>query len=678
MALAHLAGYSRPDFVATVLGALVAMVPLAGFAEEGRGPVNEVAVQQPADNRQSEPAGEAREAPTPEDSSADGTQPEEPVTDSAVSPAVHTESDPAGEQGPAEDGSPSAPASDAEVTHEPVKVDAATFKGVQPGHSTRDELNQAWGEPKDVRNVDGMSLQTYKVESFERVRATVSGDVVSSIVVYFDKPFPPQALSTQLGLGDIDAVEVFDDKGNLMGQAYPERGVLFGFAPDSKTPAVAQILLEPIDPQPFVARAESRLDVAYARSLADLDYALSLDDQNPRAHHLRARVLTLMGRASQAYQAAQQAAALEPAEPEFRLTVAQLMKANGDVVEAHKSVQHMIDNERMTPIAKTKAILLLADCLTSGPQHNYAQAIQLHTQAIKLAEPLATNEHVAIRRSAKELLLEAHLAVAHDIGWGSWQQKETAVPKWLERAKVVAEEMIANEHSNEELMLRVYQQALEALAGVRQPLDPTTWVESVLRVGKKLIDESQDPARKAALEWRLGTALMRAVELESNRGRIDSALAYGDLATNYLSAGAAAAEQVPGRDYLVGRHFYTLGNIHAVKREDHKAAMAWYQKATELLERPVPFGVANGARQGEAFVSMAVSFWETGDRKEALRLTSQGALLIERAVDDGIASRTALAVPYGNLASMHQELGNSDEAKRYAQLATSCEATARK
>ena len=559
-----------------------------------------------------------------------------------------------------------------------LKIDAATFKGVQPGRSTRDDLNKSWGEPTDVRNVDGVSLQTYKVESFERVRATVSDDVVTSIVIYLDRPLSVPALAKQLGLAELEPVEVTDDRGQLMGQAFPERGVLFGFAPKAQQPTVAQILLEPIDPQPFVARAESRLQVAYTRSLADLDYALSLDDQMAKAHFLRGRVLMLMGRMDEAFGAAQQAASLEPAEVQYRLLNVELLKATGDTTGAHKTVQHMIDNERMPPLEKAQAIRLLGDCLASPPYHDYARATELHTQAIKLAEPLMSDDRVSLRRSAKELLLDTNLAVAHDVGWGSWQQKETVVPKWLHRARSIAEEMIANERGDDELLLRVYEEALEALAGLQRPIDPTSWVESALRVGKKLIDGTDDPARRQVLEWRLGTALIHATELETNRGRIDNALAYGDVATMYLMSGAPSAEKLPGRDYLIGRHYYALGNIHAVKRGDHKTAINWYSKATPLLEKPVPAGLVGGARQGDTFVGMAVSYWEIGDRKEALRLTTQGTQLLERAVEEGGTARTALAVPYGNLSSMHQELGNATEAKRYAEMASSCEAAERK
>ena len=64
----------------------------------------------------------------------------------------------------------------------------------------------------------------------------------------------------------------------------------------------------------------------------------------------------------------------------------------------------------------------------------YQQALKHHVQAIKLAEPLTASDQVTVRRAAKEIMLDAHLAVAHDIAWGKWQQKQKVVPKWLERS----------------------------------------------------------------------------------------------------------------------------------------------------------------------------------------------------------------------------------------------------
>ena len=57
--------------------------------------------------------------------------------------------------------------------------------------------------------------------------------------------------------------------------------------------------------------------------------------------------------------------------------------------------------------------------------------MKLHARAIKLVEPLASKGKYADRRVARETLIDAHLAVARDIGAGRWQQKSEVIPKWL-------------------------------------------------------------------------------------------------------------------------------------------------------------------------------------------------------------------------------------------------------
>ena len=56
------------------------------------------------------------------------------------------------------------------------------------------------------------------------------------------------------------------------------------------------MLIEPIDPEPFVMRAAATGDLQIRRSLRDLDYALQLDPQAARVYALRAQLLAHVGR----------------------------------------------------------------------------------------------------------------------------------------------------------------------------------------------------------------------------------------------------------------------------------------------------------------------------------------------------------------------------------------------
>ena len=68
-------------------------------------------------------------------------------------------------------------------------------------------------------------------------------------------------------------------------------------------------------------------------------------------------------------------------------------------------------------------------------------------------------------------------------------------------------------------------------------------------------------------------------------------------------------------------------------------------------------------------VSMGVSYWQIGEKNRALSLTQNGVSLVEAAVEAGILARSTLGVPYGNLATMYQKLGETANAAKYSELA---------
>ena len=95
-----------------------------------------------------------------------------------------------------------------------------------------------------------------------------------------------------------------------------------------------------------------------------------------------------------------------------------------------------------------------------------------------------------------------------------------------------------------------------------------------------------------------------------------------------------------------------------------------------LLKKPLSERTFTSlGRHGETFVSMGVSYWETGQQQKAVELTEFGVELMERAVQQGTLDEIALAVPYNNLASMHRQLGADDTADEYQQMASKAKST---
>ncbi len=66
---------------------------------------------------------------------------------------------------------------------------------------------------------------------------------------------------------------------------------------------------------------------------------------------------------------------------------------------------------------------------------------------------------------------------------------------------------------------------------------------------------------------------------------------------------------------------------------------------------------------------MGVTYWQIGEKDHAIDLTLHGVELVEKAVDAGSLPKKSLAVPYGNLATMYEQLGEKEDAAKYASLA---------
>ena len=86
----------------------------------------------------------------------------------------------------------------------------------------------------------------------------------------------------------------------------------------------------------------------------------------------------------------------------------------------------------------------------------------------------------------------------------------------------------------------------------------------------------------------------------------------------------------------------------------------------QLGKSPPPEALPDLARLGDTFVSMGVSYWQTGYRKKAIALTEHGADLIEEAIRRGAADRSLLATPYTNLAVMNRATGDTAAANHAA------------
>jgi tetratricopeptide (TPR) repeat protein len=246
------------------------------------------------------------------------------------------------------------------------------------------------------------------------------------------------------------------------------------------------------------------------------------------------------------------------------------------------------------------------------------------------------------------------------------------VSQWVGRASGLAEDFIANDGGSLELRLLVARQALAALASFKPSKDPAPFVAEAKQAAEALAQQSDDDLWQRRIQWELGQAYFYAVQIEHLRLQSAAALRYGQLAIENLAEGAETRQAVYDSEQLVGELYFQIGAVHAVHKQDHKTATGWYDKAVPLLTAPRPFSeLLVPQREGEQLVSMGVSYWQTGEKDQALDLTLNGMELIQQAVDAGILPDSSLAVPYGNLATMYEQLGEAGDAAKFTELARS-------
>ncbi len=570
---------------------------------------------------------------------------------------------------PVEGGAPAQLPADESAVEAPRHFEPTAVKGIVVGKSTRDELHAAWGKPRQMDRVAGGFREQFTVER-QQARATIVDDVVVAVALRLEKPLSIADAAKRVEVEDVEPVDIVDEQGQTLGCAYPEHGVMLGFVPRSNPPQVLQVVVEPIDAQTFLARAEKRLASRWGDCLGDLKVALQLEPELARAYWVEAEVNLRKGSLESALKSAERAIALDAHEPEYRLTLGKILAEMGDYPKAIEQVRGVVDWGRSPPHDAARAQFLWGDFLATDTSHDYAEAIKHHTLAIKLAEPLAKSPKVSVRRAAKELLVDANLAVAYDIAWGRWQQKAKVVPKWIDRAAAVAEDAITRDGASLELRLRVCEHGLAALAGLADPPDTIKLIRTASDLGKKTFDEAADPEFKTQVAWKLAVALCNAVEVEVASRHGDRALSVAQVAISCFEQGEDAGERVPTHDFLLGRLQYRIGAIFAIDKTKHDEAVSWYERAVPLLESPVPATSVDVGKHGEMFVSMAVSYWHENKRPEALRLTTQGVQLMEQATSEGQMAKAALAIPYANLASMYEQMGDAQSARKYAELAT--------
>jgi tetratricopeptide (TPR) repeat protein len=558
---------------------------------------------------------------------------------------------------------------------EPVK-----FQGILVGQSTKRELIETWGEPAESLTTAEGNVLTYDIDPFQAVEVLIGErELVAAIKIALASPLEPEELAEQLSLSQIRTVTALDEADQPLGMAFPERGVIFMYhaadydalaADGSIPPNVSHVVLQRLDPLAFAMRADAILHGPYAQNIADLQKAIELEPKCAHAHLLLAKIYYATGQADLADESARAACEIDPENAAYQLFRGRTKELLGEYDDAVLTVRAVLDRKDIAKIDEAQGLHQMGCLASLGDVEIASKAISFQTRAIEMADSLANSANGKERRAAKQILVEAHMAVAEEVARQAFNQKVENLSLWIGRASSIAEDYIENDGGSVELRLLIAQRALSALSSFRPTLDPGPWVKEADDASDLMFARSNDELWQARVKWELGLAYLNALRVEHIRRETQNALRYGDKAVEYLAQGAVSRQAVHSSEQLIGQMYFQIGAVQAVHQLDHVKAAQWYDKAEPLLNGPRPKSALYAPRrEGEMLVSMGVTYWQLGEHNRALMLTQNGVSLVESAVKAGILSRSTLGVPYGNLATMYQKLGESSNAEKYSELA---------
>ena len=304
------------------------------------------------------------------------------------------------------------------------------------------------------------------------------------------------------------------------------------------------------------------------------------------------------------------------------------------------------------------------------PPRDSQHAMQETVTAVKLAAGQTTSDENATRRAARELLVESQICLAEILAYGPWAQKHDVVPQWLASAEKAAQEYVEKDDGPRDALLSVYKTSLHCLWVLEGQGSPDTIADAVIELGRDLITDADDDDYLTWIEWELGTALGYAARIALRQGKHADALRFANNADAVWAEPRKLRSESPAAMFQLGQLHFLIGSIHALHQHDHAGAVQWYDQALPRSRKPAPNWLSDPrGLLGEQLVSMGVSYWETDRTQQAVSVTEEGAEWMRQAVQDGTLDKAALSVPYQNLAAMHRQLGNEEQARALANQA---------
>ena len=555
-----------------------------------------------------------------------------------------------------------------------LSIDPASFRGVHPGKTSSDDLLASWGAGEPFTREDGTRGFFWKIEPFERVEVTVDGDVVSAIRIKLAEPVAVGDLAKQLEIADLRTVSILDEQGVSIGEVFPERGVIFSVKPG--TQSATAVMIEPLDPESFVLRAEGEIDACSAFAVADLQYAVEIDPKHLRAHRLLMVLMCEQGKWQQSLELAEAAGKIDPTDAWTKLKHAGILLALDRPTEARVAVETVKAAPNSPPLVTAQVERLLGRIEIASTTPDYQRAVEHFAEAIRRSSPLLTKRSSSVQQAAREIMLDAHLGTALAIAQGTWQQKSRVIPKWMARSEAVVAECKADDATRQTLELQLCRGSLAVAAGSVDSIEPLPWVKRLLELRDRMGESIKDPWRRRQIDWEVGLGLLDALAAAQQRGDAADMLDNATLTAAYLDRGGEQRELTDKERKRAGDLLFRIGIMHSLQRGDHATAVTWFDRVIPMWDdNPRLQRDREAGQLGESYVSMAISYWQVDRRQDAMALSRRGVDLMVAAVDAKLLEERALAVAYGNLSTMYAEQGDDTQSQTYAEMASRAESS---
>jgi len=581
---------------------------------------------------------------------------------------------------PADDQAPAPARGTRDGADEPqLAIEPVTFAGILVGRTDRAALRAAmepdYGIGEPFTREDGTEGFAWSMPDgvVERVEATLDGDTVDSLRLKLADPLSVDQLSGMFQIGDLASVSVLDESGVSIGEVFPEVGLIFSLKPGTRS-ALA-VMIEPLDPEAFVLRAEGELQTDTAVALADLKFAVTLDPQHLRARRMLLVLLCEQGKWEAALELADATEAIDPDDVWTRLKGASIVAALGRFDDARERLAAVKTLPRLEGVGSAQVERMLGRIAIECDRPDPRAAVRHFEAAIRAATPLKTARSESVRDAARDVLLDTHLGMAVAIAKGEWQRKGEVVAKWLAAATKIVESVDDDAPERPLMEIQLCRGALAA-ATACETVDPLPWVKRLLVTRDGMSAGLSDPWRRRQVDWETGRGLADALTSAQRRGEGSDALDNATLTVAYLERGAEWRDLTDAERGTIGDLLFRIGVLHSLQHGDHATAVTWFDKVRPYWKGNDTHGAEGDVgRLGESYVSMAVSYWQVDRREDALDLCRRGIDCMVSAVDAKQLDEPALALAYDNLSKMYAELGEDERSRTYAEMASRAEAS---